>query len=240
MLTIYTTTKKYTIPKCDEEYDYEAVKILLTKGVIKGVSTVHSKEDDEISGKKSTNNVMLVFYIITALFCSWLIYSGLRSYFHPDDFSDLLLTEISGVAVSSPEVHEGSGRGHYNYVRIDLRDYPKLHFVIRSTGYEATSRSDLYRIKPGDSVYLKIETEDYQKRITKEKQLSLSDKTDASDYISVYELMDNQYSYLTLGNYKAANVTDSRYGPFIAFLGLGLLTLIIRDWYKRTKKSGLS
>jgi len=237
-ITVYTSNKKYSIVRDDEEYDYEAIKKHLTKGNVNGTSIIHNKENDENLSRQSTNKVMSIFYVIAIAFCSWLIYAGLRSYFNPnDEFNNLSLTEISGAIISTPESHKRSGRSDYSYVRFDLKNYPEFHFYMKNSGYDATYKEGLYRIKSDDSVFIKIPTEDYQKKITKEKLLTFADKTDASNIILVYAFRDSKNSYLSFDDYKAANVEDSKLGPAISLVGLVVLILNLRDWYKRSKKA---
>jgi len=144
-LTVCTANKKYTIATDDEEYNYDLIKEILTKENLNGTSVVHDKEDDVNSQKKSTDKVMFVFYIVVFAFCSWLIYSGLRQYFQPnDDLKYLSLTEIGGVIVSTPEAHTGSGRGDYNYVRFDLKDLPKIHFYMENPWGHDLNRTHYY------------------------------------------------------------------------------------------------
>jgi hypothetical protein len=232
-LTVRTTKSKYNIGRDDNEYDYNRIKETIKKSAyIPNIDVLHSTEL-RTSGESSTRKVMLVFYTLALLLYSWLIYSCLSSYLKPNsELNGLKFKTINGQIIATPETHKGSGRGDYSYVRFELRNHPRLLFEMENSGYHATYKDELYNIKPNDSVFLKISLDDYQKKISGEKRLTISDKLDASNLILVYEFWDKQYKYLSLDNYRAANAYDGKIGFYLSFLFMGLLIWTARKAYR--------
>lgn len=237
-LIIRTAKSKYSIGRDDNEYDYDRIKETIIKGA--GISSINAQNGNDLkkSGENSTRNLMLGFYIAAMLFYLWLIYAGLSSYLKPNDgLNGLKFKTIAGSIIATPESHKGSGRGDYSYVRFKIKDYPHVLFEMENSGYDATYKYELYNIKPNDSVFLKISLEDYEKKISREKKMNLWDKIDASSVVLVYEFWDKNNKYLSLNDYRAANVADGKIGFYLSFLFLGLLIWTARKAYNIHIKS---
>lgn len=238
VLTVRTTRSKYNIGRDDNEYDYNRIKEAIVKGANISFINAQIANDLKKSGENPNRKLLLGFSMIAMLFYLWLIYGGLSSYFKPnDELNSLKFKSISGSIIATPKSHNGSGRGDYSYVRFKLRDYPNVLFEIENSGYDATYRDQLYNIQPNDSVFLKIKIEDYEKKISREKQLNLSDKIDASSVVLVYEFWDKNVKYLSLNNYRAANVADGKIGFYLSFLFLGLFIWTAKKAYKLYSKA---
>lgn len=232
-LTVRTTKSKYNIARDDNEYDYNRIKEAIAQGTNIAFITAQNATDPKKKGENPTRKLMRVFSIVAMLFYLWIIYAGLRSYLKPnEELNALKIKLVKGSITATPESHKGSGRGDYSYVRFKIKDYPNVLFEMENSGYDATYKNKLYNISPNDSVFLKISLEDYEKKIAREKQLSLSDKIDASNVVLVYEFWDNNFKYLSLNDYRAANVADSKIGFYLSLLFVALFIWTARKSYK--------
>ena len=232
-LTVRTAKSKYSIGRDDNEYDYNRIKETIIKGANISSKNVQNVSEMKKSGENSTRKLMLGFSVAAMLFYLWLIYVGISSYLKPnDELNGLKVKTVRGLIIATPEAHKRSGRGDYSYVRFKIKSYPNVLFEMENSGYDATYKDELYNIKPNDSVFLKITFEDYEKKISREKQLSLSDQIDASGVVLVYEFWDKNFKYLSLNNYRAANVADGKIGFYLSFLFLGLFIWTARKAYQ--------
>jgi len=167
--------------------------------------------------KKANKIVYGILYVSLGLYCLF-GYAALKDYIFPNsDFDDLSLSEVSGVAASPPDVYKS---GSSRWVRVKLTNYPKYTFEINSSAFDATA-TEVREIKAGDSVFLGIERSEYKKKISKEQPMGFWHKTDLPDKISIYELADSKYQYLSLENCMLASEADGKLGIYIAAISAG-------------------
>ncbi len=222
-IKLRTAKSRYTIARDDKEYDYDKIISVLHETESNIDKEVQNEEDQKQSQNKSAKKITLGVAIIGMMFYLLLIYSLLNSYIYPNaEINSLQFKTVIGRIDATPEIHERRGRRDHSYVRFELREYPKLLFEMQNSGYHATYLGELYKINPGDTVFLKIDAEDYHKKISLEKELDLADKINASDVILVYEFWDKQFKYLSLKDYKTANVSDGTIGLYLSFVFIGL------------------
>ncbi len=199
-------------------------------------TSIPDNETEEQVPNSSTKRANLIVVLILMAMAIGFVWFGLQAYLKPGNkLSKLSFTKVSGVIVDRPEKDRNLVNKE-NYIKFRLKDYTKYDFIISRNAYTATDKDSLYRLNSGDSVFLSIETDDYQNKLLKEKALTLKDKYDRHNWIDVYELSDNQYQYLKLKNYKKATIEYDKKGIFLAAGGFGFLCLIIIGLYKMYKK----
>lgn len=215
-IVIRTARRRFSISYLERGYD--EVKEYLANLEQTGIMIADRSSYAQTRQKERSVRISkATIYVLLAL-CSLVIYSGLKVYLYPNrDYEDLQLSEVRDVADKAPDIYEGTGSD--KAIKLHLANYPGLTFEISGIGYYATRAID--KIQKGDSVFLSIETSEYEKKITKEMSMTFWDKTDQPNQISVYELADNERQYLSLNNYMEANAQDEKAGIFIALIAFG-------------------
>ena len=124
-----------------------------------------------------------------------------------------------------------------------LDKYPDFNFDIEGTSYYAINLNRyLTKVKTGDTLFLDIKTDVYQKKLSKEKELSFSDKTVNYRKIYVYELKDKNRSYMAL---KDNNNDRNEWGHYfwgiigLFFIGCGVYLSFEKSVKSLLKKAGM-
>lgn len=214
VLTLYAGEKKFRFSS-NVYKNYEAVKEQLVHGIDR------NSELELALKKKGLKRGALLFLcfgtILLVLF--FYKYSNKNRIVSAAD-----VTQLQQVITSPVEIHKGS-KGARS-IRLGLKDYPDFTFEIGSNTYRATAAEDFVaNVKTGDTILVDIMTSEYQKKLTREKELGFFDKTVGYRTIEIYGLYDKKYEYLTLAGYNENN----RSGDFVCwFLGtLGVLGFVM-------------
>lgn len=202
-----------------DDLAYRKLKNEILKRTSQAIQLV---EVTDIDRKKLSldKNIGAIASLMLLVFGLLWIKSGLSSYLHPDqEIRKQQFSKFGATAASVPVISKGKG----SRVRIFLREYPEFKFHIYY-GYAATDKDYLVQnVKPGDSLFLFVETGDYEKKLLKTKALTFSDKMINYSFVEVYGLSDMKQEYLSLKGYNAASVADNRLGIGIAFFGLVMI-----------------
>lgn len=220
--TLHTNNKTFSIISKDYENYYELCSYLKNKSVL---NKTKSKKI-----KNKTPGWIKVLYVIMAVFMLYLFYSLITIFLHRnDEINHDELSQISGHITNKIEVSK-TAKGTRS-IHIFLDNYPEFSFGISGSAYSALEDSKLIKnVKIGDELTIKINTDEYEKKITKRKPLGFFDKYSSYNHISVFELRDNNYTYLSLDTYNEDKKNDSTYG-----VPLFLLVLFIAFYYEYKK-----
>ena len=212
MLALYMGDERYTISSRGMGADYTILKDKVTGG------------KQQMPWQANAALQMRIAYgmLLAGICCfafSYSKYQVRNTEVHAQD-----VTIIRGVILNPVAVSRTGGRSSRDYIRIILSSYPEFQFTIDYSAYRATRHSDYVNdVQRADSLYLDILTEDYEKKLTKEKPLSFFDKTIDYRRIDVYGLRDAHHEYLTEDGYNRAVKGDMR---FVGFAVYGLFAFV--------------
>jgi hypothetical protein len=216
-LTIFTQQGKYKISSstCG---NFDGIKNELTKG----------KHNDYVSEARSVKQFYKYYALATFLFgclCFWGSY-----HFYATKDSKLTfdqLTSITSIITTKPEISK-SAKGHRS-IQFELKDYPNFEFQLSGVNYSATFVDDFVsNVNLNDTVSLDITTDEYKKKLSKEKELSYLDKSVNYRFIYIYGLRANQNTYLSLSDYNIENNSDRGLGIwFCGLLGIFFTVMAI-------------
>lgn len=212
-LTIYTDRTKFKLSSSIYN-NYPQLKSALVKG--------KTRDLQRQNNWFRRNN--LYYAIGFTIFGGLFLYAAYHFYLTKDseiNYSEL--HTITDVITNKAEIEKGS-KGSRS-IRIKLKSYPTFSFDIAGNGYSATYSSDyVANVKISDTLNLDIMKDEYQMKITKEKQLGFWDKTVNYSFISVYGLRDKNNTYLTLSDYNNEHKSDTPIGIWLFGL-VGLFVL---------------
>lgn len=227
-LLIVTKTKSYKISTLFFR-NYPELKEAIFKGEQKKLIVPNTK-----TNKKIPVIVLSVFLGCVTLLISYSISTKTSSQISEHD-----LTTIKQVLTEDIEVVKSTRNPPF--IKLELKDYPEYNFII--DGKNACTATFSYMlettVKIGDTLFVDIETEQYKKKITKEKPLDFFEKYGGYRKISVYGLRDKKRSYLNLSDYNREcneNKINQKYAPVYLWLGIGLLLYSIIATIKLIKK----
>ena len=217
VLTIYTTQGKYNISSKFYK-EFNSIKNYLTDGKFRDTSKEYDWKGRVLIFSK-------VFGVLAGLLffsMSYHIYSTSHTIVYSSNLITLKQVIVSGIAI----VNGGKGS---RYLNLELKDYPNFIFQIDGSAYSATSAKEFVTdVNYGDTLFLDIKVDAFKMKLSKEKPLSLFDKTVNYKFISVYGLRDKKVSYLTLPDY---NIENKKGNPFYlwwsALGGMAFLLLAI-------------
>lgn len=213
-LTLYTDRTKYKLTSSNYK-NYPELKNAIVAG--------KTRDLQKQNAWFRRNNLYYAF--------GFTILGGLFSYaayhFFLIRINDLKYSELQTIAdviTNRAEIEVGS-RGSRSII-IKLKSYPLFRFNIVGNGFSATHVSDyVANVKIGDTLNLDIKKDEYQMKLTKEKELGFWDKTVNYSLISVYGLRDKNYSYLTLADYNSEYKKDAPIGfVLLGFIGIFMLS----------------
>ena len=132
------------------------------------------------------------------------------------------MVTVGGMIVNPVEISRTTGRGAHSYVQIRLSTCPQFLFSIEYEAYHVMNRQGyLDHVMRGDSLYLDILADDYQKKISKERSLGFFDKT-----------INYRDSFLTIDDYNKVDKLNRNFyepgifGLFLCLFGIGLVVSI--------------
>ena len=210
-LMIFTDKDKYRIKNTDfGDYDF------LRETIIQG--------KPQIAAQLNKTPLFLagLLFMIMSLFILGIPF---HDYLVKDDkINPREIITIAGIILNGPQTFHGRGADG-SFIRIKLNEYQDFVFDVGHAAYRGANRRDYFvNVKRGDSLYLDILTDDYQKKLAKEKPLGFFDKTVNYEGIDVYGFRDSHTSYLTLDDY---NNTDKLTSDFYMESMIGLIFLVM-------------
>lgn len=231
-LVVYANRKKIKVNTHSSE-EYTVIKEYILSRGIDGTRTTIRKDDGNVSQSRLVDRINATFNVL-GLFLGFLFlwFSG-RDYFYPNhEFKNMTLSTVPGILAEDPIVHKT--RSHS--VRFKLKRYPDLIFEI----YRYYNCADIYGIesnmKRGDSVYITINSDQFNKHINRQMPLSFTDKYVNYGVIQVYGLSDTAYMYLDTDIRKPINEQGSlAWFLLIGGIGLALVSYNLYELYKMYK-----
>jgi hypothetical protein len=116
---------------------------------------------------------------------------------------------------------------------ISIKEYPKFDFSIYGTAFSATNRVDFIEYtERGNKVYLIFDKEEYQQKLSKEKQVTFFNKYFSYYEIDVYGIRDNKRTYLTLEDYIIQKKSDSYSALLWVFVAILLIFFLMHKEIK--------
>jgi hypothetical protein len=160
---------------------------------------------------------LALFFCIGGGFCLYLAYE--KSQKQP--LSTTEVRTVTGILANDPEIVR---KRRSKDIQIKFQSHPEFIFRITGDAYRVTY--DIQDLKAGDTISVVVSTDEYQKKITKEKELTSWDRMYAYKWIPVYGLEDKQSYYLQFGEYNTERMESAKEDSWIAgVFGVGLLGL---------------
>lgn len=181
--------------------------------------------------------IKLKYYFAAPFFILGLfsLYASYNFYVIKDDellYSDL--TTLKDVITNKVEIIS-SGRGS-KLVSICLKKHPEFLFQISGVAFSAFDAGNYIRnVNQGDTISLSILTDEFQKKISKERELGFNDKYSNYGIIRFYSLSDKNFSYLDIYDYNIENRKNNSfaiwmYGLFDFFLiGVSIYLINLKE-----------
>lgn len=231
-VTIYTPTSKFSMSHLEQGYD-ELMQLVSGENLKRTSAfndSAYAMNRFNRRERKYTKYALIVLFMLSG----WLFWGGLDGYLNPDnDFRNLELSTVAGTITETPQKITPSKGG--THIDIQLKNFPNYTFEIYGNGCSAT-KSGYGKINSGDSVFIGISKDQYQKKITKEKGLSFFDKVINYHSINVYEFSNKDEKFLAIENYRIVEIKDNKLGFYIAVVGFSLMIGALWGIYKINKK----
>jgi hypothetical protein len=193
-LTLYLGEKKYSLSS-NIYKNYDQIKEELVQGIMR------DSELEQTLKKKKFKQAGLLFLSFGIFFLGLFFYNYSNK---SKALSSTDLTRLEQVVTSPIAIHKGS-KGKRS-IRLRLKDYPDFKFEIDDNTFRATNaEAFVANVETGDTLFVDVITNDYQKKLTKEKELGFFDKTINYRTIDVYGLADKNNAYLSLQSYNENN-----------------------------------
>lgn len=210
-LTIFTNDSKYTITSF-ENPNYKIFRKKLTRGKEKNIfaeKNWHYKKNRRIGISLSLIGLLIIF-------CFGKLFLNSSNEIDESD-----LTKITGNLAKKIEIERSGRNGRNISIPIQLYEYQKFKFVLGENGIQSTNTEKLLsNFKFGDKIRLKILNEQYQKKISKELEMSFWDKSFNYRTIDVYGIEDDELSYFSLNTFNRNKLEDGTL--VLLFLGIGV------------------
>ena len=157
---------------------------------------------------KTKTYFAMVFFLV-GLFS---LYISLRFYIDKSEEVFIKdLTTLTDVISNKVEIHKGS-KGSKS-IFLYFKNYSDFQFQISGIAYSAMNTDKFIdNVKQGDTISVAIKTDEFHKKIIKEKELGFYDKSVNYGIISVFELSDKNLNYLDLYDYNKQNISDKPWG----------------------------
>lgn len=197
---------------------------------------IRGKEKDLQKSNIKKSNTKLEIGILFILSCIFLIgsyisFENSKTILSTQDITTLRQIVTNEIKIDTPAKGGSS-------IKLSLKEYPNFDFQINGIAFSATNTSNLIsNVKIGDTILVDIKTDEYKKKLTKEKPLGFFDKTLNYKFINIYGLRDKTKTYLTLSDYNAERKTEAPWVFWISLLtGLGFLTYTLYATIQLKKK----
>lgn len=226
----------WTIREKESKYgNYEYLYINLNNNKIIKLNSFDYNNFEEVKWKiiknKPQNNILkekinrkekIKFSIILTL--ASILFFYISSQFYKDDSltkNDVCV--IKGTLSDDIKIKHGKKS---NSIIFKLKEQPDFKFKIGTLAFKETYYKDLINdFKKGDEIYLTIEKDQYNKKISKTTQMSSWEKYTYYELIAVVEVDNNGFKYLSLSDYNKTN-RNNDIGGLIFFSICGLLSMI--------------
>lgn len=208
-LTIFTDKHKQKISSSSIS-NYIELKTALIKG------KVRDQYSEKIWAHKFYRRFGIVLIAIGVLFILGMVLVNSK---RDERITSNHLTTIQGTIAEPLKISRNKSS---RWLNIKLKEYPKFVFELRGDRFHA-SRSDaiITEIFPGNQVEIDIFTDTYEKKITKTKEMTFSDKTMYYNQITVNGLKKSDEIYLASNSINIVQEKKSTGGNWmILFVGL--------------------
>jgi hypothetical protein len=222
-LTIYTANTRYKLSSNLYD-DYERCRKALVRGKQRDY-------DAEARWEKRSDNAVYIIFPLIALFFFVVAYFLGRE---PEPVKQERLVTVSGKVSEDAQLIK-TGR-HSHSIKLQLKNYPGFFFDLSGRAFEvAATDAVIAEIKTGDSVFIDIEREEYDKKLAGTKPLDLLDRMIAFRRIDMFALSDTQYSYLELQAYNANTWNDKVGAGVMIVFGLFFAMFTVLFFRNRNK-----
>lgn len=223
---LYLTLNKNEMIKFNS-YDYANFEEVRSK-------IIKNKPKNIILKNKLKRKEGIKLSIILTLLGILLIYIG--SQFYKD--TSLTRNDVQVIkGTLSEDIKLERGRKSKSLV-FKLENLSDFKFKIGSLALKETYYEDLMSdLKKGNEIYLTTVKDQYEKKISKKKQMSFLDKYFHYQKIDIVEVQNKGFTYLSLSDYNKTNRENDYWG--IGFFGIfGLFLAVIGICiYPKTKKT---
>jgi hypothetical protein len=163
-------------------------------------------------GIKFIENAVICFACFLVLAPFYFMYQS--KYFTIDKNT---LIEIPLTIAQKPHITIGS-KGS-NGLSVTIKEYPKFNFNISGVAYSASNSSDFVQnTEGGNKVYLLFDKEEYQQKLSKEKEVTFWNKYFSYYKIDVYGIRDEKRTCLTLEDYLTKSKSQYEFYSFALFI----------------------
>lgn len=237
--------------KESKQGNYENLYLVINENEIYKISSFEYSNFYEIKSKivknKPKNNNLknkleqqdnLKFSIIFTLLGVIFIY--LATQFYQD--TSLTLKDVWVIKGNlSEDIRLERGRRSKSLV-FKLENLNDFEFKIGSLALKETFYEDLMKdLKRGDEIYLTIEKEEYQKKISKKTQMTFLDKYFHYEKIDVVSVESKNFSYLTLSDFNKTHKNNDYWGiGFFGIFGLFFISFGIIFYIKMPVNNNLA
>jgi len=194
---------------------------------------IKNKPQNNILKQKLERNERIQFSIILVLL--GILFFYIANQFYIDDSltkNDVYI--IKGTLSKDIELRHSKKSKSLVFKLENLNDF---EFRIGSLALKETYYSNLINdFKKGDKIYLTIEKDQYQKKISKKIQMSFMDKYFHYKKIDVVAVENKNFKYLSLSDFNKTNRNNDYWGiGFFGIFGLFLIILGISIYPKKNK-----
>ncbi|WP_124019575.1 hypothetical protein [Flavobacterium sp. HTF] len=245
-----TDINSWLVRKKESKYgDYEYLYLTLNEHKIIKVSSFDYDDFDKIKSSiiknKPQNKILkerldrkenIQFSIILILLGILFVY--IAGQFYKDD--SLTKNEVCVIKGTLSEDIELKHSRKSRSLVFKLENLSDFEFKTGSLALKETYYKDLMRdFKKGDKIYLTIEKDQYQQKISKKVQMSFWEKYFHYEKIDVVEVENRNFKYLSLSDFNKTNRDNDYWG--IGFFGIFGVLLTIGSFYlyPKNKKAPL-
>lgn len=220
---LYLTLNKNEIIKLNS-FDYENFEEVKLK-------IIKNKPQNHILKEKLEKKEKIKFSIIFTFLGVLFIYIASQFYIYTSlSKNDIYI--IKGTLVEDIKLERSKKSKSLVFKLENLSDFK---FKIGSLALGETYYEDLMNdFKKGNEIYLTIEKDQYQKKISKRAQMSFLDKYFHYEKIDVVEVDNDNFKYLSLDDFNKTNRNNDYWG--VGFFGILGLVLIITSVYMFLKQ----
>jgi hypothetical protein len=140
--------------------------------------------------------------------------------------------------VLSQDIILKKGRKSHYSVIIKLKNYDNFDFKINTLAIKETFYKDLIKnCHKGDTILLTLSKEEFNKKITLEKDISYYDKLYYFNQVDVLAVEDENYVYLSLKNFNTVQRNNDYWGVgFFEFIGCVFVLIGIKGIIKSRRE----